>query len=113
MPLTHAQALRQIEAAEAVRRAAHNAERTRQSRSGYGCDLGPFVPMSAADKHAEAARRVAGWNSPEAVMKRRLIALATAGVDGAYATLTACDRGDAGCWERAAEFVARADRVAA
>lgn len=114
MPLTYEAAL----AAEHRKVAANIARQERESRRSAGAcwgGMGPahYLPPTEAEIAQAARERVAAYNHPHAVLVRRLIALAAAGVDGACDMLAATDRGSAGCWERAAEFVAQVERRAA
>lgn len=113
MPPTFSDALAQIERGEAVRRAAHEAERLRQQFGGFGCDLAPFVGQTDAEKRAEAERRVQAWHCAEAALKRELIAAARAGSYEADRLYAASCRGDAGWTDRAREFFAAQAKAAA
>lgn len=114
MTLTYEAAL-DLERRKVAAQSAHHAREARRSGgvSWGGMEPAHYLPPTEAEMERAAWERVQGWHSEEAVLKRALIGLCAAGDAEAYAALAACDRGDAGCWERAAEIVARAGKAAA
>lgn len=114
MPLTFEAAL-EMERRKVAAQSAHHAREARRSGgvSWGGMEPAHYMPPTEAEIVQAVRERVAGYMQPEAVTKRALIGLAAAGVEDAYDALAACDRGSPGCWQRAAEIVARAGRRAA
>ena len=98
--------LAKIEAEQDIRRHSHEAEIRRQALSGLGVDLAPFIPMTKAEKRAEAKARAIRFASPEAVLKRGLIAAANAGSYEAERLYAASCRGDIGWQDRAHTLLA-------
>lgn len=98
-----------IDAEQDRRRAHYDREVERLRGVGFGVyPEAPPRPMSEEERDAEAARRFAAWDAPEAHIKRRLLKLAEIGRAGAYEIVAACDRGDPRWRSRAADFLASA-----
>jgi hypothetical protein len=97
---------RQIEAGDARRKAAHEAEARRYSGVRWaGMGPEPFRPMSDEVICEAVRRRMEGLNDPEAVLKRQLFRLACEGSYEADAIYSAASRGDAGWQDRAREIL--------